>query len=79
MGQARVVRPDRSQLHWDLVDLDAWLPPDHRARLVWAFVEGRIASPEMFPKLELLPHLKCSRPGRDRRDRDEAGQHGDAG
>ena len=41
--------------------------------------EERIASPEMFPKLELLPHLKCSRPGRDRRDRDEAGQHGDAG
>src|SRR3982751_4736588 len=24
---------------------------------------ARIASPEMFPNVELLPHLKCSRPG----------------
>lgn len=40
MGGARVLRPNRSQLSWDLVDLDAWLPGDHRARLVWAFVEG---------------------------------------
>jgi hypothetical protein len=38
MAQARVVRPDRSQLSWDLVDLEAWLPADHRARLVWAFI-----------------------------------------
>jgi len=36
----RVVRPDRSQLSWDLVDLDGWLPADHRARVVWRFVEG---------------------------------------
>lgn len=36
----RTVRPDRSQLSWDLVDLDAWLAFDHRARVVWAFVEG---------------------------------------
>lgn len=36
----RVLRPDRSQLSWDLVDLEAWLPRDHRARVVWAFVEG---------------------------------------
>jgi len=40
--------------------------------------EGRIASPEMFPSIELLPHLKCSRPGWDRRGSDEAGEHGDA-
>lgn len=40
MAQARVVRPDRSQLSWDLVDLEGWLSADHRARLVWAFVEG---------------------------------------
>ena len=38
----------------------------------------RIASPEMFPSIELLPHLKCSRPGWDRRGSDEAGEHGDA-
>jgi transposase len=37
-GEARVVKAERSQLSWDLVDLDAWLPADHRARIVWAFV-----------------------------------------
>ena len=37
-GEARVVRPNRSQLSWDLVDPEAWLPADHLARLVWAFV-----------------------------------------
>jgi transposase/ribosomal protein L34 len=37
-GGARVVKAERSQLSWDLVDLDAWLPADHRARIVWAFV-----------------------------------------
>lgn len=38
-GKARVVRPNRAQLAWDLVDPEAWLPADHMARLVWAFVE----------------------------------------
>src|SRR5882672_8651586 len=37
---ARVIGPDRAQLRWDVVDLDSQLPDDHRARLVWAFVEG---------------------------------------
>jgi len=36
---ARIIKADRSQLNWDLVDLDAWLEDDHRARIVWAFVE----------------------------------------
>jgi transposase len=36
----RVIGPDRSQLRWDMVDLDSQLPDDHRARLVWAFVQG---------------------------------------
>jgi hypothetical protein len=36
----RVIGPDRTQLRWDMVDLDSQLPDDHRARLVWAFVEG---------------------------------------
>jgi len=36
----RVIRPDRAQLCWDLVDLDSQLPDDHRARAVWAFVQG---------------------------------------
>ena len=39
MGEARVVRADRSQLHWDMIDLEAMLPSDHRARIVWGFVE----------------------------------------
>jgi transposase len=38
-GDARYVEADRSQPSWDLVDLEAWLPADHRARLVWAFAE----------------------------------------
>src|SRR5438128_8540349 len=37
---ARVIGPDRTQLRWEMVDLDSQLPDDHRARLVWAFVEG---------------------------------------
>lgn len=35
----RLLRPQRSQLTWDLVDLDSQLDPDHRARLVWEFVK----------------------------------------
>jgi transposase len=40
MGEARVVRPDRSQLRWDMIDLEGLLAGDHRARVVWSFVEG---------------------------------------
>jgi len=36
----RVIGPDRAQLRWEMVDLDSQLPDDHRARLVWTFVEG---------------------------------------
>jgi transposase len=36
----RVQRPDRNQVELRPVDLEGLLPPDHRARLVWAFVEG---------------------------------------
>ena len=36
----RVLRPERMQLRWGLVDLDSQLPPEHRARLVWSFVTG---------------------------------------
>ena len=38
-GGARVVSADRSQLSWDLIDLEALLAGDHRARVVWGFVE----------------------------------------
>ena len=40
MGEARVVRPDRRQLRWDMIDLEGLLPADHRARVVWSFVES---------------------------------------
>src|ERR1700746_2481428 len=36
----RVIGPDRAQLCWEMVDVDSQLPDDHRARLVWGFVEG---------------------------------------
>jgi transposase len=36
----RVIGPDRAQLRWEMVDLDSQLPDAHRARLVWAFVQG---------------------------------------
>src|SRR5882762_6264596 len=40
MGEARVVRPNRRQLRWDMIDLEGLLSADHRARLVWSFVES---------------------------------------
>src|SRR3546814_4141662 len=41
----RVMRPDRAQLFWDMVDLDSQIGPDHLARVVWAFVAGLDLSP----------------------------------
>ena len=40
MSEARAVRPDRRQLRWDMVDLEGLLPAEHRARIVWSFVES---------------------------------------
>ena len=40
MAEARVVRPDRRQLRWDRIDLEGLLPAEHRARIVWSFVES---------------------------------------
>lgn len=37
-GGARIVGPERSQIGWEMIDLEALLPEDHAARLVWAFV-----------------------------------------
>ena len=39
-GEAHVIRPDRSQLRWDMIDLEALLADDHRVRIVWSFVES---------------------------------------
>jgi transposase len=40
MSEARVIRPDRSQMRWDFLDVEAMLPANHRARIVWSFVES---------------------------------------
>lgn len=39
-GRPRMQRPDRDQVELRPTHLDALLPPDHRARLVWDFVMG---------------------------------------
>src|SRR3990170_5184111 len=44
-GRPRVQRPDRDQIELRPSDLESLLPPDHRARLVWAFVEGLDLAP----------------------------------
>ena len=41
----RLERPNRAQLELRSVDLEGLLPADHRARLVWEFVEGLDLSP----------------------------------
>lgn len=38
--EPRLQRPDRGQLELRAVDLEGLLPADHRARVVWEFVEG---------------------------------------
>lgn len=50
-GGARVERPNRTQLYWDMVDLEALLPKDHRARVVWAFVENLDLAP-LYAKIK---------------------------
>ena len=44
-NEARFLRADRLQTRWDFIDLEALLPSDHRARIVWSFVETLDLSP----------------------------------
>ena len=44
-NEARYLRADRSQTRWDFIDVEALLPSDHRARIVWSFVESLDLSP----------------------------------
>jgi transposase len=77
-GKARIIEADRSQLSWDLVDLDAWLPADHLARTVWAFtgtldlsalyaaiksVEGEAGRPAIDPRVLLALWLYATAKG----------------
>ncbi len=45
VGRVRCLKADRSQLRWDMVDLDGLLVADHRARVVWSFVESLDLTP----------------------------------
>ncbi len=38
-GAPRLRQPEREQLEWRSVDLDSLLPAEHRARIIWAYVE----------------------------------------
>ncbi len=44
-NEARYLRADRLQARWDFIDVEALLPSDHRARIVWSFVESLDLSP----------------------------------
>jgi transposase len=59
-GAARVSRPDRRQVGWEMVDLDQLLAADHPARLVSAFVDSLDLS-GLYGKIEARTHG----PGRD--------------
>ena len=37
-GGARIIRPERDQIGWEMVEIDSLLPAGHAARLVWTFV-----------------------------------------
>src|SRR5258708_34426761 len=34
----RVLRPNREQLYWDMIDLESQIEADHLVRVIWAFV-----------------------------------------
>src|SRR4051794_28862469 len=40
ISQARVKRPERSQVEIRFASLNEMIPSDHRVRSVWSFVEG---------------------------------------
>jgi len=44
-SRPRVREADRTQIAWRPVDLEGLLPEDHRARIVWAYVEGLDLTP----------------------------------
>ena len=48
-SRPRVREADRTQLVWRPVDLEGLLPEDHRARIVWAYVEGLELAPLYQP------------------------------
>lgn len=59
-GEARVSRPMRDQVGWEMIDIDALLSADHPARLVAAFVASQDLS-----ALYGAIRARSGRPGRD--------------
>ena len=53
-------------------------PQGHGATICVMLIAVRIASPDMFPEAEMLPHLICSRPMFIGGAKDEADKHGGA-
>jgi transposase len=51
--RARVKRPERAQIEWRPLALDQLLPQDHRARLVWAYVDSLDLSP-LYEKIQAV-------------------------
>ena len=49
---ARVNRPNRAQVEMQFLSLDQLLPPDHRARIVWAFVQSLDLEP-LYENIEV--------------------------
>jgi transposase len=77
-GDARYQEADRSQLRWDMIDLESLLPSEHRVRVVWAYVcsvdlsafyarirsrEGEPGRPPADPKILLALWLYASLEG----------------
>ena len=58
-GEARLRRPERTQVELWAVDLESILPADHQARLVWGYVERQDLS-----RLEQGIKARGSNPGR---------------
>ncbi len=52
-GAPRLRVPERRQLGWEALTLDEMLPPDHRARVVWSFVEGLDLS-ELYERVKAI-------------------------
>jgi transposase len=53
---ARVERPHRSQVEMQLFALDQVLPPDHRVRVVWAFVKSLNLEP-LYEEIQVTNNL----------------------
>ena len=60
----RLLYADRSQLHWDSIDLESQLPAEHMARIVWAYVLTLDVS-----ELEKPIKARDDQPGRPTLDR----------